>query len=311
MKERNTERERQEEAHNSPRDNFFSPFGESFLEWFMKIGLIGDIVGRPARTLLAHLLPQIKSQYQLDFIVANAENASHGFGLSLEHANLLKSFGIDVLTGGNHSFDKKEITAYLKEEGSEVLRPHNYSKELEGSGIYTGEVCGEKVAVLNLMGHFGMPHCDNVFVCARESVEALREGGYRNIIVDMHAEATSEKRTIFEMLKGKVGAVFGTHTHIGTDDLLIECGSFYVSDVGMCGGFDSVIGMESEAPIQRGLTGLARAKFEVSKSQRVIVQMIVLDMSEGVVSSAKKIKYIQTLGWLPPLEAVELKGGIE
>lgn len=273
----------------------------------MTIGLIGDIVGRSARTLLAHLLPQIKTQYQLDFIVANAENASHGFGLSLEHANLLKSFGIDVLTGGNHSFDKKEIIAYLK-EGGEILRPHNYSKELEGSGIYTTEVCGEKVAVLNLMGHFGMPHCDNVFVCARESVEDLRERGYKNIIVDMHAEATSEKRAIFEMLKGKVGAVFGTHTHIGTDDLMIDNGSFYVSDVGMCGGFDSVIGMESDAPIERGLTGLARAKFEVSKTQRVIVQMIVLQMSEGVVSEAKKIRYIQTIGWLPSLEAVKLSG---
>lgn len=276
----------------------------------MKIGLIGDIIGRSARTLLAHLLPQIRTQYQLDFIVANAENASHGFGLSLEHANLLRSFGIDVLTGGNHSFDKKEITAYLK-EGSEILRPHNYSKELEGSGIYTTEVCGEKVAVLNLMGHFGMPHCDNVFVCARDSVEWLRERGYKNIIVDMHAEATSEKRAIFEMLKGKIGALFGTHTHIGTDDLMIDNGSFYVSDVGMCGGFDSVIGMESEAPIERGLTGLARAKFEVSKTQRVIMQMIVLEMSEGVVSEAKKIKYIQTIGWLSPLEAVKLQGGVE
>lgn len=276
----------------------------------MKIGLIGDIIGRSARTLLAHLLPQIRTQYQLDFIVANAENTSHGFGLSLEHANSLRSFGIDVLTGGNHSFDKKEITAYLK-EGSEILRPHNYSKELEGSGIYTTEVCGEKIAVLNLMGHFGMPHCDNVFVCARDSVEWLRERGYKNIIVDMHAEATSEKRAIFEMLKGKIGALFGTHTHIGTDDLMIDNGSFYVSDVGMCGGFDSVIGMESEAPIERGLTGLARAKFEVSKTQRVIMQMIVLEMSEGVVSEAKKIKYIQTIGWLPPLEAVKLQGGVE
>lgn len=309
MKERNTEKERQEEAHNSPRDNLPSPFWGELFGILMKIGLIGDIVGRSARVLLAHLLPQIKTQYQLDFIIANAENASHGFGLSLEHANLLHSFGIDVLTGGNHSFDKKEITAYLK-EGGKILRPHNYSKELEGSGIYTGEVCGEKIAVLNLMGHFGMPHCDNVFVCARDSVKLLRERGYRNIIIDMHAEATSEKRAIFEMLKGKVGAVFGTHTHIGTDDLLIDKGSFYVSDVGMCGGFDSVIGMESEAPIERGLTGLARAKFEVSKSQKVILQMIVLEMSEGAVSEAKKIKYIQTIGWLPPLEAVNL-GGIE
>ena len=271
----------------------------------MKIGLIGDIVGKSARLLIAQLLPQVKSQYQLDFVVANGENASHGFGLSIEHCNLLHSYGIDVITGGNHSFDKPEIKAYLKEK-SQVLRPHNCSQELEGSGIYTTQVCGESVAVLNLMGHFGMPHCDNVFICARDSVEALQECGIKNIIIDFHAEATSEKRAVFEMLKGKIGALFGTHTHIGTDDLMIDCESFYVSDVGMCGGFDSVIGMEAQAPIERGLTGTNRARFSVSESQKVIFQMIVLEMSEGRVQWAKKLRYVQTVGWLQSLEATKL-----
>lgn len=277
----------------------------------LKVGIIGDIVGKNARNLVVQLLPQIKQEHHLDFVVANAENASHGFGLSVTHAQELLQSGANVLTGGNHSFDKKEILTLLQspstlQEQNQVLRPHNCSKELAGNGVFVGEVCGEKIAVLNLMGHFGMPHCDNVFVCARDEVKRLKQLGVQNIIVDMHAEATSEKRTLFEMLKEDVSVVCGTHTHIGTDDLMIDHGSAYVSDIGMCGGFDSVIGMESEAPIKRGLSGMGNIRLEVSKSERTILQMIICLLNKGRVQRAYKIRYIHTIGWLSPLEAIQI-----
>lgn len=280
----------------------------------IKIGIIGDIVGRNARNLILHLLPQIKQEHQIDFVVANAENASHGFGLSITHAKELLGCGIDVLTGGNHSFDKKEISVLLRpsspqfilQEQNQILRPHNCSKELDGNGVFVGSVLGERIAVLNLMGHFGMPHCDNVFVCARDEVQRLRNEGIRHIVIDMHAEATSEKRTLFEMLKGEVSVICGTHTHIGTDDLMIDCGSAYVSDVGMCGGFDSVIGMESKSPIQRGLSGMGHFRLEVSKSEKTIVQMVICTLEDGVTIEAYKIRYLHTIGWLPHLEAIKL-----
>ncbi|WP_034583261.1 TIGR00282 family metallophosphoesterase [Helicobacter pametensis] len=274
----------------------------------LKIGIIGDIVGRNARQLILRILPQVRKEHKLDFVVANAENASHGFGLSIAHAKDLLCGGIDVLTGGNHSFDKKEICSLLADshlqEQNPILRPHNCSKELEGSGLYISEVRGERLAILNLMGHFGMPHCDNVFVCARDEVQRLHERGVSNIVIDIHAEATSEKRTLFEMLKGDVSAICGTHTHIGTDDLMIENGSAYVSDVGMCGALDSVIGMESDAPIKRGLSGMGHIRFEVSKSERTIFQMIIISLEQGRAIEAYKIRYVQTLGWLPTLEAI-------
>lgn len=271
----------------------------------IKIGIIGDIVGKNARTLVLKLLPQIRQEHKLDFVVANGENVSHGFGLSIAHAQELLGGEVDVITGGNHSFDKKEIITLLGEQ-SQVLRPHNCSKELPGSGVFVGSVNGEKLAVINLMGHFGMPHCDNVFICARDEVEKLHHMDVKNIVIDMHAEATSEKRTLFEMLKGRVGGIFGTHTHIGTDDLMIEKGSAYVSDIGMCGALDSVIGMASETPIQRGLSGMGHARFEVSTSQRTLLQMVICTLENGVVLEAYKIRYLQTIGWLPSLGAINI-----
>lgn len=271
----------------------------------IRLGIIGDVVGRSARLLIAKLLPQLKQDYQIDFVVANAENASHGFGLSVSHAHFLLQSGIDVLTGGNHSFDKKEILPLLQEQ-NQVLRPHNCSSELPGTGLFVGEVRDEPLAVLNLMGHFGMPNCNNLFISAKEEIAKLKARGIQNIVIDIHAEATSEKRTLFEMLKGEVSVICGTHTHIGTDDLMIEQGSVYLSDVGMCGGFDSVIGMESEGPIKRGLTGISSAKLEVSKSEKTIFQMLLCSLLEGKVQEAYKIRYIQTIGWLPKLEAIRI-----
>ncbi|QOQ98748.1 TIGR00282 family metallophosphoesterase [Helicobacter winghamensis] len=259
----------------------------------MRFGFIGDIVGRVGRNQIARYVKEVRENYKLQLVIANGENASHGFGLTGKSIAELQGYGVDIFTGGNHTWDKKEITAFLALENSNVLRPHNYPKGVVGSGVYKGDVDGEKFAVVNLMGHFGMPQCDNAFVCANATIEALQEEGIKNIIVDFHAEATSEKRAMFMMLKGRIAAIFGTHTHIGTDDLEIFEGSFGVSDVGMSGARKSVIGMECEEPINRFLTGIPN-RLSVPEKSGIpsIFQMIVCEVRKGKCVEAFKLKAI-------------------
>lgn len=259
----------------------------------MRFGFIGDIVGRVGRELVRDYLPDIKKQYALDCVIANGENASHGFGLGIKAAQELQSYGVDIFTSGNHIWDKKEIIPFLDLPNSKILRPHNYPKEAVGNGLYKGTINNEDFAILNLMGHFGMPQCDNAFVCAKDTIESLHKEGIKNILIDFHAEATSEKRAMFMMLKGKIGAILGTHTHIGTDDLEIFCDTFGVSDVGMTGARESVIGMEEKEPIERFLTGVPnRLAVPEKKGICVIFQMIILELKAGKCLEAFKLKAI-------------------
>lgn len=275
----------------------------------MRFGIIGDIIGRVGREAVCRYLPSVREKYQLDVVIANGENASAGFGLTCKNAIELLGYGINVITGGNHTWDKKEIASLLSLEHSNILRPQNYPKSMPGSGLFIGEVQDGRVsplkdektqggsnsfAVLNLMGHFGMPHCDNAFVCAKEVVEKLRARGIYNILMDFHAEATSEKRTMLFMLESQVSAVLGTHTHIGTDDLEIYSGTLGVSDVGGSGARDGVIGMEAQEPINRFLTGIS-SRFSVPKPEecRHVFQMIVLETNEsGKCLWATKLKAV-------------------
>jgi metallophosphoesterase (TIGR00282 family) len=192
-------------------------------------------------------------------VVANYENASHGFGLSAKNASELFGYGIDAMTGGNHSFDKKDIIPHL--ETMPLLRPLNYPETLAGEGVKLFEVQGARIALLNLMGHYSMPMVDNPFIAVQKVIERV-EADY--ILIDFHAEVTSEKNTLFELLKGKVSAIVGTHTHVGTDDLKISHGTGYVSDIGLSGCFDGVIGMESSVPIKKALTGIG-GHFDIPK----------------------------------------------
>lgn len=259
----------------------------------MRFGFIGDIVGKVGRNLVKDYIQEAKRTYKLDCIIANGENASHGFGLSVSTFLELQSYGVDIFTGGNHIWDKKDIFPFLSQEDSVILRPHNYPQGVMGSGIYRKEIEGESFAVLNLMGHFGMPQCDNAFICAKEAVETLHNQGIKNIIIDFHAEATSEKRAMFMMLKGKIGAILGTHTHIGTDDLEIFEGTFGVSDVGMSGARESVIGMEIDEPIQRFLNGLPnRLRIPEGKGIPTIFQMMVFELKNGKCTEAFKLKAV-------------------
>ena len=269
----------------------------------VRIGFIGDIVGKPGRKMIAHHLPSIRESERLDFVIANAENASHGFGTTIKCAEELFSAGVDILTGGNHTWDKREITTLLTQESPRVLRPHNYPLGVAGSGVGIREVRAQKLAVLNLMGHFAMPYVDNAFLCAQNSVRELRESGIGHIVVDFHAEATSEKRGMVWLLAGNVSAVLGTHTHVGTDDLEISEGTLGVSDVGASGCMDGIIGMDRHAPLERFLTGMP-AKLEIPSQCRSILQMIILELdNEGRCVEAYKIRAVDNLAPCKTIEA--------
>jgi metallophosphoesterase (TIGR00282 family) len=253
----------------------------------LKVAFIGDIVGKPGRIMVKKHLDYIINQHNIDFVVANYENASHGFGLTTKNASELLNTKIDVMTGGNHTWDKKEIIPLLDKHN--ILRPHNYPEGVPGTGIYKGEVNGQKIAVLNLMGSFSMPPVDNPFVCAKNSIAMLKEEGYNNIFIDFHAEATAEKRTLMAMLNEDVTAIVGTHTHIGTDDLEVENGCAYVTDIGLTGCRDNVIGMEKDAPIKRALTGMP-AKLDIPSNCKKILQVIVVEIEDGKAIDAYKLK---------------------
>ncbi len=253
----------------------------------MRIGFIGDIVGRPGRKMVRRFLPELRESEKLDFVVANYENASHGFGLTEKNAMELFKTGIDVMTGGNHTWDKKEIKGLL--ESLPLLRPINYPEGVPGRGVRVFDVTGEKLAVVNIMGHYGMPMVDNPFIAANRIVDTLVSEGIENIFIDMHAEATSEKRALLMMLREKVSAIFGTHTHVGTDDLVIDSGCAYVTDAGLTGCRDNVIGMDAKVPIERFLTGLP-GRFDVPDKCRAILQMIVVELRDGRAVEAYKIR---------------------
>ena len=253
----------------------------------MKIAFIGDIVGRPGREMLKKHLLKLREDEALDFVIVNYENASHGFGLTMKNCDELFSYGIDVMSGGNHSWDKKDILPLF--DTREILRPHNYPEEVAGTGCKTYTVKGEKIAVLNLMGHYGMPYSDNAFRCAKETVVKLKEEGVTNIFIDFHAEATSEKRGMIMLLQGNVSGIIGTHTHVSTDDFQIAQGTAYLTDIGLTGCRDNVIGMDEKVPLKQFLTGM-KGHFDIPKKCKKILQVAIMELDEGKCIEAYKLK---------------------
>lgn len=255
----------------------------------MKIAFIGDIIGRPGRSMIKEHLIKLRREHGIDFVVANYENASHGFGLTLKNGNELFAMGIDCMSGGNHTWDKKEIEPIL--ESMPLLRPHNYPEGVKGTGCRVFDVAGEKLAVLNIMGHYGMPYVDNAFRCARDTVASLKNEGVNHIFLDFHAEATSEKRAMLMLLQGQVSGIIGTHTHVGTDDFQIVGGTAYLTDIGLTGCRDNVIGMDAKVPVERFLTGVA-GRFEVPEKCRKIFQIAVMNLEAGQCTEAFKLKIL-------------------
>jgi len=225
---------------------------------------IGDIVGRPGRRAVRTLLPGLVERWDVDLVVANGENAAGGIGITPEVADDLFSYGIDVITSGNHVWKKKEIGPYLDEE-PRILRPANYPAPAPGRGSVVVEVASRKsAAVLNLSGRVFMPgDLDCPFRCAMAETDRLRRETHV-VIVDFHAEATSEKLALARYLDGRASAVIGTHTHVQTSDArVLPGGTAFISDVGMTGPTDSVIGIETGLVLERFLTQRP-VRFEVA-----------------------------------------------
>lgn len=227
----------------------------------MKILFVGDVVGRGGRNVLKEMLPEVKQQHNIDFTIVNVENAAAGFGITPNLAEEILKLGVDVMTSGNHIWDRREIYDYLNSQ-PKLLRPGNYPPGTPGS-YRSVSFChsGVPVAVLNLQGRVFMPLTDCPFRFMDEELEYLSESA-KVILVDFHAEATSEKVAFGWYLDGRVSVVVGTHTHIPTADArVLPGGTAYVTDVGMTGSYDSVIGMKVEGSLSRFLTGL-NSRFE-------------------------------------------------
>ncbi len=244
----------------------------------MRILFIGDVVGRAGRRAVREVLPLLKREEGIDFVVANGENAAGGIGITPEKAEELLSMGVDVITSGNHIWKKREILPYL-DRHPRILRPANYPPGApgRGSGVYTARD-GTRVAVLNLEGRVFMKPLESPFRISEQQIEILK-GQTPIVIVDFHAEATSEKMAMGWFLDGEVTAVIGTHTHVQTsDERILPGGTAYITDAGMTGPVNSVIGMKKEIAIQGFLTQLPN-RFEVATGE-VELQGVILEVDE-------------------------------
>lgn len=244
----------------------------------MRILILGDVVGRPARRAMRDILPELIEREKADLVIANAENAAGGMGVDIKSAKELFSAGVHVLTSGNHIWKKKEIYPFLDEHET-LIRPANFPAGAPGRGWCFWRHNELRALIINLQGRVFMPnHVEDPFRCVDE---LLQNHGRLSpvIIVDMHGEATSEKTAMGWYLDGRASVVYGTHTHVPTaDERILPHGTAYITDIGMCGPLDSVIGMEREVVIQGFLTQLPR-QFEVAKDN-VALQGIIADIDE-------------------------------
>jgi len=250
---------------------------------------IGDIFGEPGRRALAHFLPRLRAEYEVDLVVANVENAAAGFGVTPALARGFLDGGVDVLTSGNHVWDKKEIIEYIVKENL-LLRPANYPRGTPGVGSVVVKAGAHRVGVLNLQGRVFMTPIDCPFLTADAEVERLR-ADTPIILVDMHAEATSEKQAMGWYLDGRVSAVVGTHSHVQTaDERLLPGGTAYLTDLGITGPFDSVIGVDKGLAIQRFLTGMPN-RFEPARGRvRVQGAVIRIDAESGRAVAIERVQ---------------------
>lgn len=244
----------------------------------MNLLFIGDVMGAPGRRAIAANLPALRERLKLDLVIANGENAANGYGITGEVARDLFALGVDVITNGNHAWDKREALEYIVTE-PRLLRPHNYPPGTPGSGWYVAEARGRAVGILNLMGTIYMhPTLDCPFRAADEVI-AAKPDGVKVVLIDFHAETTSEKWAMAWHLNGRVSAVVGTHTHVPTaDERVLPGGTAYITDVGMSGCYDSVIGMDVGKTLKR-LRDKLPERFETAQGKGTLCA-VYIDVDE-------------------------------
>ncbi len=242
---------------------------------------IGDIVGKPGRELVRRGLSALVAHHRIDLVIANGENAAAGFGITPDLADDLFSFGINVMTGGNHTWDKKEILPYFAEH-PRLIRPANMPAGVPGRGSFVAKAAnGVPVAVINVMGRVFMTAIDDPFRVVLDELAAVSSAA-KVVFVDLHAEATSEKVAMGWHLDGRVTAVVGTHTHVQTADArVLPQGTAYITDVGMTGAHDGVIGVERGAILQRFLTGLPQRFETATENPRLNGVIVTADEATG------------------------------
>ncbi|OQX56339.1 MAG: metallophosphoesterase [Candidatus Cloacimonas sp. 4484_209] len=256
----------------------------------MRILTIGDIVGRPGRYILSCILSQLKEDYSVDFTIANGENAAGGFGITYNIAKKIRSYGVDCITSGNHLWDKKEIVDVL-DNIDFLLRPANYPPMNPGKGYRIFELeDGKKIGVINLQGRAYLKTIDCPFRVGQKIVEEIQKET-NIIVIDFHAETTAEKKAFAYFVDGKVSLVFGTHTHVQTaDETILEGGTGFITDVGMTGAFDSVIGVKKQSSIDYFLKQTPQ-RFDAAKKDRRLNGIFVeIDDATG---KTKKIERIE------------------
>jgi metallophosphoesterase (TIGR00282 family) len=259
----------------------------------MRLLFLGDVMGRAGRDAVSERLPGLIEQYGLDFVIVNGENASHGRGLTEAHFELLRDAGADVVTLGDHAFDQRELLTAIERHDT-LVRPINYPPGAPGRGaaLVTGRK-GHQVLVVNALGRVFMPPMDDPFRALDTAIAACPLGEQADaIVVDFHAEATSETQAIGHYLDGRVSLVVGTHTHIPTSDhRILRGGTALMGDAGMCGDYDSVIGMEPDEPLNRFVTGLVSSRFTPAEGEATLSGVAIeTDPKTGLCTSVHPVR---------------------
>ena len=254
----------------------------------MRILAVGDLVGEPGVKKLKEILPKIKKEEKIDFVITNGENSAGGMGITEKNFKDILEAGTDVITMGNHTWGKKDIFKFI--DNPQLLRPANYPKGVVGKGVGIYECKGKKIAVMNFIGRVDINILsENPFIMAKEMIDEIKEK-VDIIVIDFHAEATAEKIAMARYLDGKITALFGTHTHVQTaDEQILPGGTAYITDLGMTGPKDSVIGMEIQASIKRFETTLPE-KYKLAEGE-CIFNAVIFEIDDDT-NKAKEIKRI-------------------